>query len=563
MSKRPVKDDAIIDVAIVGGGISGVYSGWRLLSENPGLNVQLFEMSDRIGGRLLSLVPPGISDGNPVEVGGMRFTNDHHNISGLVSNLGLQTTPLAAGKAGNLAYLRGKRLHQSDLTDPAMLPYTLVGDETTPQFLGNLTATAAVKSLQEAFQEVLNAELTLDNLGNVTEAQWRQVAEHGTFEGIPLGDTPMRYMMLRSMSHEAFQLAEDSSGYDSILFTWNGADGFPWNLADFSPDTHYSGIVGGYNQVPLLLADRFTSLGGQIQFQTELRSFTQSTLSDGNPGITFVLRDSGGNETTHEARSLILAMPRRSIELLDPTGPVLDPSNTAVRTLIESVTPIPLFKIALCYEMAWWEKVIGPDSSGKSATDLPIRQCYYWHVDKATGHGVILIYDDGLDLKYWEDLRGVDAPATPHGKHFEHAPHILNLINEAARTTAAGVTLPDWCDFPAPQRMVDEVHRQIAELHGLNSAVVPQPYAAAYRDWGEDPFGGGANFWRVGVRSYDVEQAIIQPVADVPVFVCGDCWSHYQGWAEGALVTAEMMLQGHFQLPPPPWAKKNANPNLT
>lgn len=557
MNKQPVKDETIIDVAIVGGGISGVYSGWRLLVHDAKKNVRLFEMSDRIGGRLLSLVPPGITDGNPVEVGGMRFTNNHKNIQGLVGDLGLQHAPLEAGKGSNLAYLRGKRLLQSDLTDPAKLPYTLASDETTPQFLGNISAMAAVRSLQEAFKEVLNAELTFDTLASVTEAQWRQVAEHGTFEGIPLSDTPMRYMMLRTLSHEAFQLAEDSCGYDSILFTWNGADGFPWNLADFTPGTEYYSIEGGYNQVPLLLADRFTQAGGQIHFQNQLRSFTQSTLSDGTPGITFVVRDSDGNETTREARALILAMPRRSLELLDATGPVLDPSNTPVRSLIESVTPIPLFKIALCYETAWWETVIGPDSNGKSATDLPIRQCYYWHVDKATGHGVILIYDDGLDLNYWEDLRGVDAPATPHGKHFEHAPHILNLINEAARTTAAGVTLPNWCDFPAPQRMVDEVHRQIAELHGLSPAAVPQPYAAAYRDWGEDPFGGGANFWRVGVRSYDVEQAIIQPVADVPVFVCGECWSHYQGWAEGAIVTAEMMLQGPFHLPPPPWSPTN------
>ena len=53
----------IIDVAIVGGGVSGVYTGWRLLTsdlseselsqfadESGKLNVQVFELSDRIGG---------------------------------------------------------------------------------------------------------------------------------------------------------------------------------------------------------------------------------------------------------------------------------------------------------------------------------------------------------------------------------------------------------------------------------------------------------------------------------------------------------------------------------
>src|SRR5215471_18152775 len=62
------RNDEIIDVAIVGGGVSGIYCGWRLLLADPTrpkilgrittigrkLSVKLFEGSRRIGGRLLS-----------------------------------------------------------------------------------------------------------------------------------------------------------------------------------------------------------------------------------------------------------------------------------------------------------------------------------------------------------------------------------------------------------------------------------------------------------------------------------------------------------------------------
>ena len=48
-----------IDVAIVGGGVSGIYSGWRLLTADNKRKVTVFEGSDRIGGRLLSARPPG------------------------------------------------------------------------------------------------------------------------------------------------------------------------------------------------------------------------------------------------------------------------------------------------------------------------------------------------------------------------------------------------------------------------------------------------------------------------------------------------------------------------
>ena len=50
-------------------------------------------------------------------------------------------------------------------------------------------------------------------------------------------------------------------------------------------------------------------------------------------------------------------MPKRSLELLDASGPVLDPENEKVWGLINSVTPIPLFKLAICYTCAWWQSI--------------------------------------------------------------------------------------------------------------------------------------------------------------------------------------------------------------
>ncbi|MFN9614016.1 MAG: NAD(P)-binding protein, partial [Dolichospermum sp.] len=44
-----------IDVAIIGGGISGIYSAWRLANEKNDLKISLFESSERLGGRLYSV----------------------------------------------------------------------------------------------------------------------------------------------------------------------------------------------------------------------------------------------------------------------------------------------------------------------------------------------------------------------------------------------------------------------------------------------------------------------------------------------------------------------------
>ena len=46
---------------------------------------------------------------------------------------------------------------------------------------------------------------------------------------------------------------------------------------------------------------------------------------------------------------------------------------------------------------------------------------------------------------------------------------------------------------------------------------------------------------------------IRQPVPGEDVFVCGEAYSINQGWVEGALHTAELMLEEHFGLDRPKW----------
>jgi monoamine oxidase len=531
----------VLDYAIVGGGISGIYSAWRLKEWDNELAIEVFEASDRIGGRLLTVVPPKIPSAR-VELGGMRYIVEEHPwVNALVSYLQLETEPLPADEPQNIAYVRGKLLRMFELTDASKIPYDVRPDETSPGVLGNLTAQAAALSLAPTIEQLLGIKVKSWKDLKLTAAQWNTIATQGTYEGASLASLPMRYLMMRSMSNEALHLDEDTGGYDSILYTWNAADGFPWNLGDFTPQTTYVHVTAGYDEVPVILAKRFSKASGTIHLSARLESF--DVTDDGNVRLEIVEE---GIAQTVLAKRLILAMPRRSLELLDQTGAVLGRGNADVRELIRSVTPIPLFKLAICYPSPWWESLppVQPPggkkegiSIGRSVTDLPIRQCYYWKVDPQTNHAVLLVYDDGRDLDYWAGLRDARRPS------FESAV----TVDESA----------EWSKHPAPRRMVDEIHRQLLEMHGITDpSTVPQPYAGAYRDWGEDPYGGGANFWHVGVRSYEVAERIMQPKPPLPVYICGESYSHGQGWVEGALETAEEMLEKHFGLTKPPWKKE-------
>jgi protoporphyrinogen oxidase len=115
------------DVAVIGGGVSGVYTAWRLKQEKPELKVAVFEYGDRIGGRLYSYEMPGMPHVK-AELGGMRWLTSHQIVVGLIGllDLGTREFPMGAdGGANNLMYLRRRQLRVRELSDPAKVPYLM------------------------------------------------------------------------------------------------------------------------------------------------------------------------------------------------------------------------------------------------------------------------------------------------------------------------------------------------------------------------------------------------------------------------------------------------------
>src|SRR5438309_656964 len=124
------------DVAVIGGGVAGAYTAWRLQQElGSTQKIGLFEYSDRIGGRLYSVTVPGVPS-LKAELGGMRYIpNQHRTVASLVDHLRLRTrafpmgAPDPVGANCNLFYLRGKHLRLHELGDPDKVPYRLAWSE--------------------------------------------------------------------------------------------------------------------------------------------------------------------------------------------------------------------------------------------------------------------------------------------------------------------------------------------------------------------------------------------------------------------------------------------------
>ncbi len=504
------------DAVVIGGGVAGLYSAWRLQQAGSaeGRRVILFEGSNRIGGRLLSVTPPGMPQVR-AELGGMRFPVSHRIVQALVTHQGLATQPFETDQSGNIAFLRGRNLRTSDLSDPDKLPYSL-----SPREQAGVRSCMTALVARDCLAEVLSEpDVGLDL------ATWQSHARSGRYADQMLRDLTMRDVFSRTVGNDAFQFAQDASGYDSIYSTWNAADGFPWKLSGYGKSVDYRCLVQGYEALPLAIAERFKAAGGDIRMAHQLDSFDRVVLDDGTEAIELQLT-ANGCPVTVLARKLVLALPRRSLELLAPTGAMLGPEQPEVRRLIESVQPVPLSKLVLCYRQRWWEAL--GIKQGRSVTDLPIRQCYYWGGGDGSDAGFILIYNDGLDASALADLRSDPQHYPSTGAHDQ-----------------------EWNDYPAPAALVEEAHRQLLAMHGLDEHPDLLPYAAAYRDWQADPYGGGANFWPRNVNSDEVAKRILQPVSGLAAYICGEAYSHAQGWVEGALATAEKVLQQHLGLRAP------------
>jgi monoamine oxidase len=246
-------------------------------------------------------------------------------------------------------------------------------------------------------------------------------------------------------------------------------------------------------------------------------------------------------------------MPRRSLELLDQNNFFFNdrerqPQNR-LRPYIQSVIIQPAFKLYLGYDRPWWREFTPHFTSGRSITDLPTRQIYYFgteseqHGGEADNMNSLLMasYTDEWAADYWRPLEADENWRPP--------------VDAKYRTTtkapfAGPKRANGFIPKQAPRLLVEQAQKQIREVHG-NQIQIPEPYVSAFYDWSEDPYGGGYHAWTGGYtnpKPWDAAKRMRRPFKEVPVSICGEAYSDQQAWVEGALCSAELMLQEYFHL---------------
>jgi hypothetical protein len=530
--------DLDVDIAVVGAGVAGAYSAWRLKQQNPENRITLFEYSNRVGGRLYSVPLPGMPHIN-AELGGMRYIpKTQAFVRELIATLGLPNRDFPMGAAddpggmNNLVYLRRRLMRAKDLTDPARVPYLL-------------NPTEQGMNPDQLQRYVMNS--LVPNAENLTQDEWNATK---VFNGEDLYKTGFWNLLYRMLTSEAYQFMDDAGGYYTNVANSTSVLSLP--VFEFGPDVKYHTLDDGYEALPKAIVRSFQDLDGDFRPNLRLDSFARrggaysmlfvKTATD-NRGCTDGRTLPGMRKETLKvsARQVVLAMPRRSLELIR-WDPLIE--ERSVRDMVDSVISQAAFKIFLGYPYPWW-RVLGLQA-GRSITDMPLRQTFYVQTegeqqgaDPKNNNSLMMVsYNDLGSVPFWKAL---EAQTLGADSVFRGRPNPFVPKGGELPATPQDIT----------RQMVQAAQDLVREVHGLE--FVPEPFTAAYHDWSDDPYGAGWHAWKAGVEFWNVMPKIRKPIESEDVYICGEAYSINQGWVEGALQTAELMLEEHFDMKPPSW----------
>ncbi|WP_281557152.1 hypothetical protein [Thalassomonas sp. RHCl1] len=569
---------------IFGGGPSGLYTAWRLLTSGKATasdTVEIIEWGnydygaegagDRLpAGRICSHHYQNDTGKSYIEVGGMRYIQwdpakkeGHQLVTTTISQLGLdsgdtnvvvdfQTTD------NPLFFLRGEHFYQKCLvgeydpnlcnTETTVAPYKTPGnnEKAAGVLIGNIsnliTGSNPVTTRAEQCQFYASGTLT---------------SEFNSFVYSP-GDTAGNIgywnVFYDQAGNEGFQYAADAGGYSSNVINWNAANAAVYN-GEFAPGGSFKTLSSGFSSLFVALHNKCVEAAQDSGAAFTVRkNIRLHSIWSNNGSTEYHLatslspeKPSGVPLTTDYA---FLAMSPNALELVAGASRYLADrpgindflNHNDVQNYLQSVIEQPSFKVAMFFDSQWWENATYPPSIdlanntfGPTITDLPLRQVYYFgdnapESQASPVYGMLASYDDMRFTKFWQEME-------------------LG-VNERRETPLSRDYQPLHGAGTASDTMEKMLLLQLAKVHygDPNAAgTIPAPLETVFMDWGLNPFGAGYHAWAAHYDICDVMNRIRTPAvmagdSNENIFIIGSAFSNDQAWVEGAFCTAESVL---------------------
>jgi monoamine oxidase len=409
--------------------------------------------------------------------------------------------------------MRGKHFTDTDVNDPEkypdVVPFNLEDNEkTTWNMIVYNALSKAVPGLPAIPQPNAKAEF-----------------KYGLKD--ELHDVGFWNLLESRMSSEAWQFVSFSAFALSLFRNWNAYD----SVKDYlrlgaSFESGFLSINDGFEALARRLESKFVAKKGRTILECHVDGIRRTAL-DSEPLFELTATGQDGETRGVRARSVVLALPKRALEMLGDDSVMYESPKFAGD--LNAVSATPAYRAYMSYDKAWWASDVPlPDCSiqgGYAMSDLPIRVCYY--MGSEPGGRALLntsLSDEHMAL-FWQGY----SQRSPYGT----APAIYEVQDKSIPVK-----------LRPPKRLIYEMRRQLKAMHNLQDD--PKPVDAIFFNWADDPFGGGWHSWKPYEISRQTIPRMRQPVPNTNVFICGEAYSDLQGWVEGALNCAEKVLIDHY-----------------
>jgi hypothetical protein len=305
-------------------------------------------------------------------------------------------------------------------------------------------------------------------------------------------------------------------------------------------------------------------LGGDIQKGCKLREISPYIGDSESVLLGFEVKEDNTISTDYwRAKHVVLAMPKAPlVELVRANicsfsteafpKDVRDGRNDFLYVL-DAVFGFPMLKLAVILKKKLWEK----DSvqTNYYATRIPTRELHYRssNCDKSE-RGMILLYTDRPASSFWANYVKKSGPQD------EPEWHTPEEMEEGKKDLENS-------------RLVNRALRYIRECENVGEHVVRRDDVEFYgiRDWGREPYVGANHAWRperpywkilkelsafaldASPRPKGKDETILpnasesrsdacRPEARKNVHICGEAYSDYHGFIEGALRSTAHVL---------------------
>jgi hypothetical protein len=543
--KKNSKSIENTDVLIVGAGVSGLYTAYRLLEKNSKRKVVLLDRLNRTGGRLDSDL---VTIKNPYdakksivkeEEGGMRFENSMTELMALFTALELCNDAVYFPMTTNRYFIRGRSFTAAESEENKHAIWATLYDlEPEEQNQSPKTILGVI------YKRILKAN-GIENIPLKPSPEFWQIFRLDfKWNGIKLYKWQLGGL-IRSMgySEECLTMLTEVIGFRGPFQGLPNA-GEAWQiLEDFPANPKYFTLKYGFSSLIRKLEAKVKDLGGIISTGVNVNTINgkkgayKVAVSIAENGSSAFAFEQDVQTATINAEEIVLAIPSNAMALLFATSPVLN-QNRHSRMFwrdIHTVQGMSLLKINLYFDHPWWaDGTTGqaPVTAGPSFTDLPINSIYpFYTVQQKPGTpdngkpAALTIYCDFTNSIFWQGLQNVgDKFDSPLQQKHTKNPQTL---------------------FPASKKVVVEAVKQIKKL--FNTHYIPDPILTSFRSWdGENDFPHAYHQWAINSNDRDVILRMTQPLHKEAIFTCNETWSDMQGWVNGSLRSSELMLKKQF-----------------